>query len=58
VSDFDITDLLAEVKAPTLVMHVRGDLMVPIEAGRLLAAGIPRGPLHRLRGPEPSVPAA
>ena len=42
VSDFDITDLLAEVKAPTLVMHVRGDLIVPIEAGRQLAAGIPR----------------
>ena len=41
-SDFDITDLLAEVKAPTLVMHVRGDLIVPIEAGRQLAAGIPR----------------
>ena len=41
VGDFDITDLLAEVKAPTLVMHARGDLMVPIEAGRQLAAGIP-----------------
>ena len=27
VSDFDITDLLAEVKAPTLVMHARGDLL-------------------------------
>jgi class 3 adenylate cyclase/pimeloyl-ACP methyl ester carboxylesterase len=40
--DFDITDLLAEVKAPTLVMHARGDLIVPIEAGRQLAAGIPR----------------
>jgi pimeloyl-ACP methyl ester carboxylesterase len=42
VNDFDITDLLAEVKAPTLVMHVRGDLIVPIETGRQLAAGIPR----------------
>jgi class 3 adenylate cyclase/pimeloyl-ACP methyl ester carboxylesterase len=40
--DFDITDLLAEVKAPTLAMHARGDLIVPIEAGRQLAAGIPR----------------
>jgi len=37
----DITDLLAAVKAPTLVMHVRDDLIVPIEAGRQLAAGIP-----------------
>jgi pimeloyl-ACP methyl ester carboxylesterase len=41
VGDFDITDLLSEVKAPTLVMHVRGDLIVPIDAGRQLAAGIP-----------------
>jgi pimeloyl-ACP methyl ester carboxylesterase len=41
VNDFDITDLLPEVKAPTLVMHVRDDQMVPFEAGRQLAAGIP-----------------
>ena len=41
VGDFDITDLLSQVKAPTLVMHVRDDQMVPFEAGRQLAAGIP-----------------
>ena len=41
VNDFDIIDLLSRVKAPTLVMHVRDDQMVPIEAGRQLAAGIP-----------------
>ncbi|QKC85466.1 alpha/beta fold hydrolase [Mesorhizobium sp. NZP2077] len=41
VGDFDITHRLADVKVPTLVMHARGDLMVPIEAGRQLAAGIP-----------------
>jgi class 3 adenylate cyclase/pimeloyl-ACP methyl ester carboxylesterase len=39
--DFDITDLLPRVRAPTLVMHVGDDLMVPLEAGRQLAAGIP-----------------
>jgi pimeloyl-ACP methyl ester carboxylesterase len=39
--DFDISKLLPEVRAPTLVMHVRGDLMVPLESGRALAAGIP-----------------
>src|SRR5277367_4892935 len=39
--DFDITDLLSEVKAPTLVMHARGDATAPFEAGRQLAAGIP-----------------
>jgi class 3 adenylate cyclase/pimeloyl-ACP methyl ester carboxylesterase len=41
VGDIDITELLAAVKAPTLVMHARGDHIVPIEAGRQLAAGIP-----------------
>ena len=40
-SDFDITDRLSAVKAPTLVMHVRDDQIVPLEAGRQLAAGIP-----------------
>jgi pimeloyl-ACP methyl ester carboxylesterase len=40
VGDFDITALLPEVKAPTLVMHVRDDLVTPLEAGRQLAAGI------------------
>jgi class 3 adenylate cyclase/pimeloyl-ACP methyl ester carboxylesterase len=39
--DFDITDILSKVKAPTLVMHVRDDLISPLEAGRQLAAGIP-----------------
>ena len=41
VSDIDVTDLLGQVRAPTLVMHVRGDARVPIELGRRLAAGIP-----------------
>ena len=50
VGDFDITDLLAEVKAPTLVMHVRGDHIVPIEAGRQLAAGIPGAHFVALQG--------
>jgi class 3 adenylate cyclase/pimeloyl-ACP methyl ester carboxylesterase len=42
VGDFDIADLLARVGVPTLVMHARGDLRQPFEAGRELAAGIPR----------------
>jgi pimeloyl-ACP methyl ester carboxylesterase len=41
VGDIDITDLLAQVKAPTLVMHVREDRICPLAAGRALAAGIP-----------------
>jgi pimeloyl-ACP methyl ester carboxylesterase len=39
--DFDITDIVGKVAAPTLVMHVRGDLMVPVECGRELAPSIP-----------------
>lgn len=38
----DVTALLAQVKVPTLVMHSRHDARVPFEAGRRMAAGIPR----------------
>jgi class 3 adenylate cyclase/pimeloyl-ACP methyl ester carboxylesterase len=41
VGDLDVRDLLSRVQAPTLVMHVRDELTVPIERGRELAAGIP-----------------
>jgi pimeloyl-ACP methyl ester carboxylesterase/DNA-binding CsgD family transcriptional regulator len=37
----DVTSLLGEVRAPTLVLHARGDVVVPIEEGQILAAGIP-----------------
>ena len=37
----DITNLLSEVKTPTLVLHSRNDDVVPIAEGRILAAGIP-----------------
>lgn len=37
----DVRELLPRVSVPTLVLHARGDAMVPIEAGRLLAAAIP-----------------
>lgn len=37
----DVTGLLPEVAAPTLVMHAREDGVVPLEEGRLLAARIP-----------------
>jgi len=41
VGEFDVTDLLPKVTVPTLVMHRRGDLRIPIEEGRRMAAGIP-----------------
>ena len=37
----DVSMNLSKVKAPTLVIHSRGDLMVPFEEGRIIAAGIP-----------------
>lgn len=37
----DVTSLLGEVRAPTLVLHASGDGVVPIAEGRILAAGIP-----------------
>jgi class 3 adenylate cyclase/pimeloyl-ACP methyl ester carboxylesterase len=41
VGDIDVTDLLAKVTVPTLVMHARDEARVPFEAGRRMAAGIP-----------------
>ncbi len=50
VGDMDVRDLLAKVSVPTLAMHVRGDLVVPIEVGRELAAGIPGAHFIALQG--------
>jgi pimeloyl-ACP methyl ester carboxylesterase len=41
VGNLDVRELLPQVQVPTLVMHVRGDLVSPIDAGREMAAGIP-----------------
>jgi class 3 adenylate cyclase/pimeloyl-ACP methyl ester carboxylesterase len=41
IDDVDVRHLLPQVQAPTLVMHVRDELAVPIDRGRELAAGIP-----------------
>ena len=40
-ADADVTDLLAKVQAPTLVMHANEDAMIPFDESRLLAAEIP-----------------
>jgi pimeloyl-ACP methyl ester carboxylesterase/DNA-binding SARP family transcriptional activator len=40
-AEVDLSDRLAEVSVPTLVMHATGDAMVPFEEARILAAGIP-----------------
>jgi class 3 adenylate cyclase/pimeloyl-ACP methyl ester carboxylesterase len=41
VAELDVRELLPQITAPTLVMHVRDDRRVPIELGREIAAGIP-----------------
>jgi DNA-binding SARP family transcriptional activator/pimeloyl-ACP methyl ester carboxylesterase len=41
VASLDVRDLLGQISVPTLVMHARGDALVPIERGRELAAAIP-----------------
>jgi pimeloyl-ACP methyl ester carboxylesterase len=50
VNDFDVRDVLAQVTAPTLVIHVRHDRVVPVEFGRELAAGIPGARLVTVPG--------
>lgn len=39
-ADIEVTADLARITVPTLVAHARGDVMVPIEEGRLLAQQI------------------
>ena len=46
----DVTAMCPKVVVPTLVMHVRGDGVVPFEEGRLLAAMIPRARFVPLEG--------
>jgi pimeloyl-ACP methyl ester carboxylesterase/DNA-binding CsgD family transcriptional regulator len=40
-ADVNVMPLLGEVRTPTLVLHSRQDDVIPIEEGRILAAGIP-----------------
>jgi pimeloyl-ACP methyl ester carboxylesterase/DNA-binding CsgD family transcriptional regulator len=40
-ADMDVSDLLPRVSTPTLVLHARGDEVIPISEGRFLASGIP-----------------
>jgi pimeloyl-ACP methyl ester carboxylesterase len=41
----DVSELLPQVRVPTLVMHCRGDIRVPAEEGRFIAASIPEATL-------------
>jgi DNA-binding SARP family transcriptional activator/pimeloyl-ACP methyl ester carboxylesterase len=39
--DTDVTDLLPAVRAPALVLHYRGDRLIPFRGGQLMAAALP-----------------
>lgn len=51
VDDIDVTDLLAQVRAPTLVLHCRNDGMIPFDEGRRIAMGIPGARFVALESP-------
>jgi class 3 adenylate cyclase/pimeloyl-ACP methyl ester carboxylesterase len=46
----DVRPIAPQVRAPTIVMHVRGDQMMPLEFGRELAALIPAARLVIIEG--------
>jgi pimeloyl-ACP methyl ester carboxylesterase len=46
--DIDVTDLLPQVRAPTLVLHSRHDNVAPFDQGRLIASSIPEARLVSL----------
>jgi pimeloyl-ACP methyl ester carboxylesterase len=48
--DVDISELLPQVRAPTLVLHCREDGVVPFDEGRRMAALIPNARFVPLEG--------
>jgi pimeloyl-ACP methyl ester carboxylesterase len=50
IAEIDVRHLLPQVTAPTLVIHRRGDTIVPFESGRELATGIPGARFLALEG--------
>ncbi len=45
MADVDVTELLPQVSAPTLVLHPRGDQKAPVKNSQVAAAGIPNSRL-------------
>src|SRR6185437_16153657 len=39
--EIDVTDVLQTLRVPTLVLHRTGDTAIHVEAGRMIANGIP-----------------
>jgi pimeloyl-ACP methyl ester carboxylesterase len=47
---FDVSGRLGEIGVPTLVQHGDADRLIPVEEGRLLAAGVPGAEYQELEG--------
>jgi pimeloyl-ACP methyl ester carboxylesterase len=56
IGEIDGTALLPQVRVPTRVLHARDAARVPFEAGRRMAAGIPRARFVELQGDNPMSP--
>ncbi len=48
--EIDVRDVLPAIRVPTLVIHRSGDRVIPVEAGRYLAAHIPHAKYFELEG--------
>jgi pimeloyl-ACP methyl ester carboxylesterase len=48
--EIDVSHLLPAIHVPTLILHRKGDALVPVEAGRYLARTIPRATFVELPG--------
>ncbi len=55
--DEDLRSFLPKVTPPTLVIHMRGDELVPFEAARWLAESLPNGTLEEFDAPR-TIPLA
>ena len=50
-ASIDTTDILPDVRVPTLILHADDDAVAPLEEGRLLARSIPTAQLSVLHSP-------
>ena len=50
ITDTDVRALAQQIRVPALVLHLRGDQIVPYECGREIAAQIPGAKLTTFEG--------
>ncbi|HEV7447137.1 MAG TPA: adenylate/guanylate cyclase domain-containing protein [Steroidobacteraceae bacterium] len=49
-AETDVGDILPSIRVPTLVIHCKDDMLIPIECGRFVAQNIPAAQLIELPG--------